>query len=113
MEVTGKDNNFIQSPTNVNFSVTVNENQFNDTSNQGKADSSDHISIIVDERGEEAPLIQNGRDGVNSNEGEAFYETEVYKGFQKITTIPAAIVSIIVSFIMIASVCYSFLSMLA
>lgn len=63
----------------------------------------------VDGFGDRAQLLEtgtyeNGRGGLVANNQGEFDDTELYKGFQKITTIPAAALSIIVSFIMIASV---------
>ena len=64
-----------------------------------------------DQLGDRNPLLPNG-DGSTNDVGlrepidqPTISGAENYRGFQKMTTIPAASLSILVSFIMIASVC--------
>ena len=64
-----------------------------------------------DQHGDQNPLLPNG-DGSTNDPGvrepinqPTISGAENYRGFQKMTTIPAASLSIFVSFIMIASVC--------
>ena len=72
--------------------------------------SSYDANILIDANGDQDPLMNlqsndNDIDDVRHNQS-IFEESEQYTGFQKITTIPAATLSIVAGFIMIASVWY-------
>lgn len=110
MEVNGRGDTSIQSPNTRNSSVKENEHQISMISNGDNMDGAILTGDNVDGIGDRAQLIETGtieteRDDLIANDQGALDDTELYKGFQKITTIPAAALSIIVSFIMIASVC--------
>ena len=60
--------------------------------------------------GDHEPLIDRQtsaieQNGISSNGDELIDDSEIYTGFKRITTIPAAALSIMAGFIMIASVC--------
>ena len=110
MEVNRKGDTIIQSRNIRDSSVKENEHQINMISNGDNMDSVTVTGDNVDGTDDRAHLIEtdtfeSGRDGLIGNNQAAFDDAELYKGFRKITTIPAAALSIVVSFIMIASVC--------
>lgn len=61
------------------------------------------VTSNVEANGDQAPLIDPATTDCRNES--IFDNTELYTGFQKITTIPAAALSIVAGFIMIASVC--------
>ena len=66
--------------------------------------------IDINASGDNAPLIernesQSGQNNLIGNGHALFEDSEIYKGFKKIRTIPAAALSIVAGFVMIASVC--------
>ena len=67
-----------------------------------------------DQLGDRNPLLPNGDGSTNDIQSRepidppSISGAENYRGFQKMTTIPAASLSILVSFVMIASVCKFF-----
>lgn len=68
----------------------------------GSVDNSDaygDLEPLID-----GSTIENGHSNIATNGQELFEDSEFYTGFQKITTIPAAALSIASGFIMIASV---------
>ena len=71
--------------------------------------SSYDANILIDGNGDQDQLInpQSNDDEIDDirHNQSIFEESEHYTGFKKITTIPAATLSIVAGFIMIASVC--------
>ena len=64
----------------------------------------------INATGDSDPLLdrhisENGQNNLIGNGHAIFEDCEIYTGFKKITTIPAAALSIVAGFIMIASVC--------
>ena len=86
-------------PSKQNVNVNSHSNSLSNKTNE---------SIDIENATEDREPLIDGRNDVHCdrslNGQEQFEDSEFYTGFQKITTIPAAALSIVAGFIMIASV---------